>query len=82
VIFVGLFILAVAFWAFCSFWGLLIGVVAAIMSKKYKREELLRGLAEPPSHVNLLTPPTPYDRESDLSGWDGAEELDVGEEDF
>jgi hypothetical protein len=84
VIFVGLLILGVAFYAFCSFWGLVLGGTAAYMSKKYKSGELPQKgnkYAEPPSHVNLLTPPTPYDQEADLAGWDGVEELDV-EEDF
>ena len=82
-IFIGLLVIGLLFWAFCSFWGFLLGTVGTWMSEKYKSGELpQRGTkyAEPPSHVNLLTPPAPYDWETDLDGWDGAEELDVDEE--
>ena len=82
-IFVGLLILGFLFYAFCAFWGLLLGFTAKIMSDKYKSGALPQKgtkYAEPPSHVNILTPPQPYDQSQDLAGWDGAEELDIEEE--
>jgi hypothetical protein len=87
VIFVGLLVLGFLFYVFCSFWGFVVAALATKQSNKYKRLEA-QGLlkhqrtSEPPSHVTLLTPPTPYDQEEDLAGWDGAEELDIETEEF
>lgn len=69
-------------WAFLTFWGYVFGGLIAWRSHQYKtgkRPQKLN-ISEPPSHVKLLTPPTPYNQETDLAGWDGAEELDVEEE--
>jgi len=78
VIFVGIFFIILLVWGFCSFFGMLLGGVGYLMSERYKR--LDSQPQEPLSHVHLLTPPTPYDWETDLEGWDGGEELDVDEE--
>jgi len=78
-IFIGIVVVLFLLYAFCAFWGLLIGGTAYIMSERYKRQQAAAP-AEPPSHVHLLTPPQPYDWETDLSGWDRGEELDVDEE--
>lgn len=79
-IFVGLLIIGLVFYGFCSFWGFVIAATAKFMSDKYKSGALPQKYAEPPSHVNLLIPPQPYDQAKNLAGWDGAEELDIEED--
>lgn len=80
-IFLVIFVLGAIFYAFISFWGLLLGGIAFLVIRKKQRRQIRElALQEPPSHVTLLTPPKPYDWESATSGWDGAEELDVDEE--
>jgi hypothetical protein len=79
VILIVLLVIGFVFYGVISFFGLLIGGLVALQSSRIKRKHA-RKLQEPPSHVNLLTPPTPYNWETDLSGWDGAEELEIEEE--
>jgi hypothetical protein len=68
---IGLVILVVLGLAFIWFWGLLIGGLAVWYEHKHPE------LAEPSTHVNILTRDKPYDWSQETEGWDGSEELTI-----